>query len=196
MVISLQPNNKEAYNKLRIAKSKLEGNHGTIAKNTEAIDLISIGEEYYKRGNENSNSGNYQTSIADYTIVINLKPNYADAYYKRGIAKSKLKDYWGAISDFTKVVELKPDNVDAYYSMGIAKLNFKGYSEAIADFTKVINLIPDYAEAYNYRGVAYSYLPRKNYEAREDFEKATKLGYKVDQQDLDRCKIRLRRDIK
>ena len=39
----------------------------------------------------------YDGMIDDYTQVIKLKPNDANAYEKRGLAKQKLGDYDGAI---------------------------------------------------------------------------------------------------
>ena len=49
---------------------------------------------------------NYQGAIADFTKVIELDPDNADAYYNRGIKKSILKDLNGACADLRKSVIL------------------------------------------------------------------------------------------
>ena len=49
--------------------------------------------------------GDYAGAIDDYTQVIRLKPDDADAYIKRGDTKRQLKDYAGAIEDYNQAIK-------------------------------------------------------------------------------------------
>jgi tetratricopeptide (TPR) repeat protein len=43
-------------------------------------------EVHYERGVAYIEEGRYDRALAEFTIAIRLKPDYADAYFKRGIA--------------------------------------------------------------------------------------------------------------
>ncbi|MCL2622307.1 MAG: tetratricopeptide repeat protein, partial [Planctomycetaceae bacterium] len=81
--------------------------------------------------------------IADFTEVIRLKPDDAEAYSSRGDAYDSKGDYDCAIADFTEAIRLKPDDAEAYSSRGDAYNNKGDYDRAIADFTEAICLNPD-----------------------------------------------------
>ena len=51
----------------------------------------------------------YSEAIADYSIAIELNPNYAEAYNNRGLAKYNLKKYSEVIADLDKAIELDPN---------------------------------------------------------------------------------------
>ena len=109
---------------------------------------------YGQLGSALYETGNYKSSIANYTKAIELDPNFSDAYYNRGISKDDLEDYYGAISDYTKTIELDPNDAGAYVNRGVSKRKLKNYHGAIADQTKAIELDPNFADAYTNRGVA------------------------------------------
>jgi len=51
-------------------------------------------EDLFNSGLANSEAGDIQGAIADYTVAIRLNPNYAKAYNKRGIIHGRhLRDY-------------------------------------------------------------------------------------------------------
>jgi len=97
-------------------------------------------EEYYNRGNEKSDSEDYNGSIEDYSFAISIKPNFINAYYNRGHTKYKLEDYYGAIADYTKAIELAPGNSSAYNNRGIAKENVGDLNGACKDWRKAASL--------------------------------------------------------
>ena len=107
------------------------------------IPLVSFGqtaEEYYQSGYDKDEAGDYNGAIADYTKVIELNPNYADAYFSRGLLKFVLKDLTGAIADFTEEIELNPNYADAYFSRGLSKSDLKDLTGACADWKKAASL--------------------------------------------------------
>jgi len=61
---------------------------------------------YPERGEKKYKEGDYDGAIADYTEVINLRPNDDTAYLNRGNARKALKDYEGAIAVLLMVLFL------------------------------------------------------------------------------------------
>lgn len=48
----------------------------------------------------------YQGAASDYTKVIQINPNDADAYLNRGVARALLKDKQGTIADLQKAAQM------------------------------------------------------------------------------------------
>jgi tetratricopeptide (TPR) repeat protein len=53
-----------------------------------------------------SNFGVWEKAIADFTKIIELNPDYANAYYNRGMAYKNLQDYQSAIADLKEAERL------------------------------------------------------------------------------------------
>ena len=107
------------------------------------VPLISFGqtaEEYFDSGFVKAKIADYYGAISDFTIAIELNPNYAMAYNNRGYSKSILEDYNGAIADYTKAIELDPNYTKAYVNRGIAKELIGDLNGACDDAKKVANL--------------------------------------------------------
>jgi tetratricopeptide (TPR) repeat protein len=88
------------------------------------VPLISFGqtaEEYFDSGFVKAKIADYYGAISDFTIAIELNPNYTNAYYNRGLSKAKLEDYKAAIVDYNKAIELKPNLGIVYNNRAIAK---------------------------------------------------------------------------
>ncbi|MYG08791.1 tetratricopeptide repeat protein [Candidatus Poribacteria bacterium] len=117
-------------------------------------------------------------AIGDFSKVIELEPDYADAYYDRGVAHGKKREFDLAILDYTKAIELNPDYVNAYCNRGSAYLPKGEFDLAIADYTKAIELNPEGADVYGNRGIVW--LVRQNWDnAREDLAAAKHIGLDV-----------------
>lgn len=69
---------------------------------------------YVDRGNRYSRNAVYHRAIADYTMAIELNPEYADAHYNRGCSYYEVGDYQKSIADLTRAIELSP-GADEYY---------------------------------------------------------------------------------
>ena len=59
-------------------------------------------------GVEKYDKGDYQGAISDFSMAIEIEPQFAAAYSNRGLSKTELKDYQGSISDYDKALELDP----------------------------------------------------------------------------------------
>ena len=131
-----------------------------------------IASQFYNRGDDKREQGDYQGAIEDYNQAIKLDPDYAIPYHNRGLARYNLKDYEEAISkrsaprcaDYNQAIRLKPDFPLAYKNRGNARLELEDYEGAMADYNQAIRLDPDFPHPYNNRGVIRARL--------EDYEGA------------------------
>ena len=57
----------------------------------------------------------------DYTMVININPDYEDAHYNRAFYRGMLEDYKGAVEDYTKAIELDSNDGIAYFNRAASK---------------------------------------------------------------------------
>ncbi|MDB4299007.1 tetratricopeptide repeat protein [Flavobacteriaceae bacterium] len=183
----------EAINLLASNKDDTYSSHPTKAKRLNAIKIgfnkalgkeqvsyeeksnLNTAEEYFYRGYDKSDKGDYYGAITDFTKAIEINPNLANAYFTRGNAKYNLKDYNGAIADYTIAIEINPNFAIAYYNRGNIKEDLKDYNGAIADYTKAIEINPNYDEAYNNRGLSKTYL-KDYYGAISDYTKALEIN--------------------
>lgn len=127
-------------------------------------------------------TNDYVKAIKDYSVAINLYPEFAEAYYNRGISKKELKDYIGALNDMNKAIEIKVSTISktafskddlrislqkdildftnnenkayAYYNKGRINLLLGNKLNAIKDFDASINFNKVNYDTYLYRGNA------------------------------------------
>jgi Flp pilus assembly protein TadD len=121
----------------------------TAEQNTQQIKML------YDKATTAYNKGDFQQAISDFTQVITINPNNAEAYNNRGTAYDGIKDYSSAIRDFTQAITINPNYAMAYSNRGASHSKLKDYSSAIRDFTRTIAINSNYAAAYNNRSVAY-----------------------------------------
>ncbi len=139
-----------------------------------AHDLL----HYFARARRSYMSGQLDNAIEQYTQVINLNPDHAEAYYNRGCAYADKGKYDKAIEDCTRAIELDP-NVAGYYNTRGNCYNYQGkYDMAIEDYSKAIEFQPNFAPAYGSRGNAH--LAKGKYDkAIEDCTRAIELDPNV-----------------
>jgi tetratricopeptide (TPR) repeat protein len=128
-------------------------------------------QAYYKRGLKASS---YRKAVNDFTQVIKLEPDFADAYHERAKTYVRMNEHSKALADFNELVRLNPNDAHSYY----ARADFYGKTgeqdKVIQDFTKAIKLEPNVAEAYyNYANFCLSHA--KNSEKQEAKKKAVEL---------------------
>jgi len=128
-------------------------------------------EFYLTRGEESSDARQYDRAIADYTVAIELKPDYAEAYNDRGFAYYLKGDFPQAISNYTRAIELRPNYPKAFNSRGVAYMQGGyGVAKSIPDFDRAIELKPDFRYAYINRANARFF--RHPWLALQDFHRA------------------------
>ncbi len=78
----------------------------------------------------------YNQAIRDFTTVIELSPDFAEAYYNRAVAYFALADYKNAIDNLDAALRLKPDFADAYYNKGIVYIHTNKTEDGIVNLSK------------------------------------------------------------
>jgi tetratricopeptide (TPR) repeat protein len=96
--------------------------------------------EYFNRGVDKYDLGDYRGAIADFNKAIEINPKYAEAYYNRGSAKGELADFKRAIADYSKVIEINPKDAEAYYYRGFAKYLIEDKNGSCLDWKKASEL--------------------------------------------------------
>jgi len=126
---------------------------------------------YNNRGFILFKQGNLTRSLSDFTKVIEIKPDYANAYYNLGLIYYNQGNLTQSLSDYNKAIEIDPSQAVPFYNRGLLYAKQGIYAQAILDFTKAIELKPDYEEAYNNRGNVYK-IQGDLVHALSDYDKA------------------------
>ena len=120
----------------------------------------------------------YDSALADYSKVIDIDPQYAQAYYNRGNTYADLEEHDSAVADYSKAIDIDPQDAQAYYNRGNTYYNLEEYDSALADYSKAIDIDPQYARAYYNRGNTYDVLEAYD-SALADYSKAWLLKEKL-----------------
>lgn len=105
-------------------------------------------EEYLKRGNAYYAKEGFEQAIAEFSLAIKIKPDYAEAYLRRGLAEADRANLDQAISDYARALEINPKYEEAYYTRGLAYARKGDIDRALADYSKAIEVNPEYVQAY------------------------------------------------
>lgn len=110
--------------------------------NSTAPTSLKTAMDYFIEGNYDYDTGNCQKAISDYTIAIELSPNYVEAYNNRAYTNMRLRNYKDALSDLDQAISLNPNYVNALMNRGdIHNYYYQiDRQSAIADYKKVIML--------------------------------------------------------
>ena len=126
------------------------------------------------RGNAFGKNKQLNLALQDFSSVIQIDPEDADAYYNRGLTNRKLERFDEALSDYNQAIKINPRYAKAYNNRGGVQGKLGKFKIAITDFNQAIFLDEDNANAYFNRGLAYYSLG--DYEnAISDLERAIEL---------------------
>ena len=123
-------------------------------KSSDTIKYISLGHEpvFFE---------DYKGAIDDWTQVIKINPNYANAYYYRGVIRYELGDKQGAIDDYSQAIKINPNYHHAYHFRGLTHRKLGNNQNAIDDYTQALKIKPNDKFTYYFRGAARSKLGDK-----------------------------------
>jgi len=66
-------------------------------------------EEIFIKATKYFKNKKYDEAIVEFSKVIQINPNRAEAYYCRGFAYAQKRNPGQAIADYTKAIEINPD---------------------------------------------------------------------------------------
>jgi tetratricopeptide (TPR) repeat protein len=131
---------------------------------------------YLNRGYAYGNRKQWDSAIADFTKVNEIRPKYhGAAYYNLGIAYWTIGQRDKSMENYTMAIESDPKYVDAYYGRAICHYYLNDYDKAIADYSNAIKLNPKYGMAYYSRAIAYTNKQQWP-EAISDYTKAIEIN--------------------
>ena len=139
-----------------------------------------------ERGKECWANKDYDSAVREFTEVIRLDPDCADAYFRRGWAHNCNDDNDNAIKDCTVAIRLDPGNAGAYAVRAGSYLGKEDYDNVITDCTEAIRLSPNYGAAYYLRAEAYR--EKGDYDnSIKDCSERIRLSYNLPDAYLDRA---------
>jgi len=129
--------------------------------------------------NEEKNKINPETQKKIYQSFVNIISDILNCHlcFNKALCLEQEQKYEQAIKEFNKVIAIEPKTL-FYRARGEAHFKSQNYEKAIEDYTKVIKLDSELALVYLNRGTNYLTLGNDT-EAIKNFEKASKLNFKV-----------------
>jgi tetratricopeptide (TPR) repeat protein len=149
---------------------------GTCAALVALLFLCACNVSYLEKfGEFDTQQGNYEEALKDYTKAIRYAPKDPVHYAARGYVYQKLGRHDEAIADYTKAIELDPADDELYLIRGVA-YSLKGdLDRAIIDYSRAIEIDGHNSDAYFNRAQAYE--ARGNSEQSvKDYQGAARLG--------------------
>ena len=134
----------------------------------QAIQLKSgFSDAYLMRARAFEADGKTASAIADFTKVIEMRPNDPGPLLERGRVFIDGKDYQSAIQDAAAALALDSNLAEAYFMRGTAVRGMGNLESALNDFNRAVKLAPTQVHYFE-RGITYQMMNRHN-EAIEDF---------------------------
>jgi len=93
----------------------------------------------------------YEGSIAIFSEILEIDPNFSKAYQARAIAKFKIGNVQEALKDLDEAIKCEPDNPKFYYHKSAILFKENLLDEAVEMVSRAIDLDPTFASAYYLR---------------------------------------------
>jgi len=165
------------------AHLRLEERHDALADYDAALARSLTTEEEahirHMRGYIHTDQGEETLAIADFSRLIALKPDFADAYWLRAVSYENLKDYVSALADYDRMTQLRPDDWTGWSQIcwGHAYLN-SGLAAGLRACDTALRLNPDDPNTLDGRGFVNFRLGRFA-EAIADYDAALRLEVRL-----------------
>ncbi|NOU08229.1 MAG: tetratricopeptide repeat protein, partial [Hyphomicrobiaceae bacterium] len=108
------------------------------------------------RGNWYFKNKDFDKAIADYTKVVEIKPDSFAGFFNRGLAYQEKSEHLRAAADFSRAIERKSEEAVAWSSRGWSRFMADDTTGAITDFTKALELDRNNTGTRLNRGKAYT----------------------------------------
>jgi tetratricopeptide (TPR) repeat protein len=116
----------------------------------------------------------YAESVAAFSEVVKLRPNYADGYTNIGLTEIVWEKYDSARRAIHRALALDPNSARALYYDGLLQRRAGNTAQELADFRRVVEMFPQSRDARRELGITY-YQQKMSTEALEQFEALQKI---------------------
>jgi len=113
------------------------------------------GKAYGDRGYVREDGKDFGRAIGDFTRVMALKPDKADAFYFRGSAFNAVGRPEEAFRDLGRAIELKPDFAEALMLRGTIRAAHGQYDTALVDLDRALEVNPGDPTVHMVKGMVY-----------------------------------------
>jgi len=107
---------------------------------------------YYERGQQLTESGEYEAAIAEYNKAIRIKKDFAIAWTNKGFAQGKLGKHFDKFSSCDKATEIAPKFSEAWNCKGLAKFDLKQYESALKEYDQAIAVDEEFYRGWFNKG--------------------------------------------
>ncbi|MGD0533950.1 MAG: tetratricopeptide repeat protein [Methanoregula sp.] len=118
--------------------------------------------EWYTRGQNAANAGNYADAVTYYNNALSLDPSYAFALAGKAMALNALGQYSEALDAANQALAIRT-STDAQNAMAYALFKLGRYDEAVAAYVNFTATVTNHADAYC--NLAFSYVQTGNPDA-------------------------------
>ena len=136
-----------------------------------AISQSKTAASYVERGDKFHTQGDLDRAIADYTIAIQISPNYALTYFNRALVRQEKGELDAAVADYSKTLEINPASADAFVNRGNVFGMMNDVEKALSDYASALQLNPRLTKVFYNRGNVL-FMSGDLDGARDDFDRA------------------------
>jgi len=97
-------------------------------------------EEHFNQGLEYERQAQHDLAMEEFTIAIELDPEYYYAYYNRALVYYRRGDLERSLADYSKAIDLRPDNAYWTSERGFLYLELGDRERAIVDLERSLEL--------------------------------------------------------
>ena len=140
----------DAHLRLEERDDALADYDAALTRNLKAEDEVHVRQ---MRGFIRTDQGEEMLAIAEFSRVIELKPDFADAYWLRGVSYENLNDYRSALADYDQLARLRPNDWTGWSQIcwGHAYLN-SGLEDGLRACDTALRLNPGDPNSLDGRG--------------------------------------------
>ena len=161
----------DAHLRLEERHDALADYDAALARNLKTEDEVHVRQ---MRGFIRTDQGEETLAISEFSRVIELKPDFADAYWLRAVSYENLSDYRSALADYDRLARLRPNDWTGWSQIcwGHAYLN-SGLEDGLRACDTALRLNPGDPNSLDGRGFINVRLGRLQ-EAIANYDEALK----------------------
>lgn len=179
--ISLNPNEAMFYSNRGNIYFDLHQDNAALDDYNNCILLDTTDQNAYaNRGAIWGRKRQYPQAISDLNKAIQLDPNFVSAYSNRALIYAQLNQRELAKADYHTCLYLQPKNDEFWNALAIEHQYLSEFDSSLIALNNAIEIAPSQGIYYLNRGISLRLLKRQS-EANNDFNYATKLGVNVNQ---------------